>query len=71
MTVGSHERRDCLAASRAVACHFACDFAARSPFQTATERDGRPRHDAVDADLGQHLDGELAAVALRAAPGRR
>ena len=38
MTVGSHERRDCLAASRAVACHFACDFAARSPFQTATER---------------------------------
>ena len=39
VTVGSHERRDCLAASRAVACHFACDFAARSPFQTATERE--------------------------------
>ena len=38
-TVGNHERRACLAASRAVADHFACDLVARSPRQTATDRD--------------------------------
>src|SRR6478735_2022595 len=38
-TLGNHERRACLAASRAVARHLASDFAARSPFQTATLRD--------------------------------
>ncbi len=38
MTSGSHDRRDCLPASRAVARHFASDFAARSPRQTPTQR---------------------------------
>ena len=65
--MGSHERRDCLAASRAVACHFAWDFVARSPFQTATERDAAHGTIAVDADLGEDLDGELAAVPLGSA----
>ena len=39
VTSGNHARRDCFAASRAVACHLASDFAARSPRQTATERE--------------------------------
>ena len=38
-TSGSHDRRACLAASRAVARQRASDFAARSPFQTATRRE--------------------------------
>ena len=54
-----------MAASRAVARHFARDLAARSPFQTATERDAAHGTMRADADLGQHLDRELAAVALR------
>ena len=37
-TSGCQARRACLAASRAVACHFAWARAARSPFQTATLR---------------------------------
>ena len=37
-TSGNHDRRACLAASRAVERQRASDFAARSPFQTATER---------------------------------
>ena len=41
------------------------------PRHTATRARRRPRHDDVDADLGEHLDGELAAVALGDAPGRR
>ena len=63
MTVGSHERRDCLAASRAVACHFAWDFVARSPFHTATSATP-PTARSVDADLGEDLDRELAALPL-------
>ena len=38
VTSGNHARRACFAASRAVACHLASDFAARSPRQTATDR---------------------------------
>ena len=63
-TTGCQARRACLAASRAVLCHFACDFAARSPFQTATLRAAAQGHDPRRTDLGQHLDRELAAVAL-------
>ena len=64
VTSGSQERRDCLPASRAVARHFASDFAARSPRHTPTRARGGPRDDPVDADLGEHLDGELGPVAL-------
>ena len=38
-TVGNHTRRACLAASRAVVRHLSADFAARSPFHTATQRE--------------------------------
>ena len=38
-TVGNHVRRACLAASRAVDRHLSADFAARSPFHTATQRE--------------------------------
>ena len=38
-TVGNHERRDCLAASRAAERHLASDFSTRSPFQRAIERE--------------------------------
>ena len=40
------------------------DFAARSPFQTATLRAAAHGTIGCDADLGEHLDRELAAVAL-------
>ena len=63
-TSGNHARRACLAASRAVERQRARDFAARSPFQTATLRAAAHGTIRGDADLGQHLDGELAAVAL-------
>ena len=38
-TSGNHDRRACLAASRAVERQRDSDFTARSPFQTATLRD--------------------------------
>ena len=64
-TSGCQVRRDCLAASRAVERQRASPLAIRSPFHTATERVGRPRHDPGHADLGEQLDGQLAPVALR------
>ena len=63
-TSGNHARRDCFAASRAVARHRASDLSARSPRQTATDRAAAHGTTVGDADLGEHLDGELAAVAL-------
>ena len=64
VTVGSHERRDCLAglAGGGLPLRVGLRRALALPDR---HRAGRgPRHDAVDADLGEHLDGELAAVAL-------
>ena len=43
----------------------ACDLAARSPRQTATHLSAAHGNDDVGPDLGQQLDRELAAVALR------
>ena len=63
-TSGNQARRACLAASRAVPRHRASDLAARSPRHTATDRAAAHGTIVGDADLGEHLDGELAAVAL-------
>ena len=58
------DRRACLAASRAVACHVGQGLRGALALP---DRDGArrgPRHDPADADLGEHLDRELAPVAL-------
>ena len=62
---GSQARRDCLAASRAVARHLARARSPRSPCHRVMERSADHGKHGVDADLGHQLDRELAPVALR------
>lgn len=63
-TSGTHSRRDCLAASRAVSRQRSSDFAARSPCQRTMERDACHASTRRAADLGGQLHGRLAAVSL-------
>ena len=64
VTSGSQARRDCLAASRAVARHLARALLAPLGLPLRDRALGRPRDHGVDADLGHQLDRELAPVAL-------
>ena len=64
VTSGSHERRDCLAASRAVAGPPGVRLRGALALPHRDRARCGPRHDPVDADLGEHLDGQLAALAL-------
>ena len=59
---GTRSRRDCLAASRRWNANAA---ATRAPIPPADDRTGGlPGNDLVDAELGQHLDGQLGPIAL-------
>ena len=64
-TVGIRARRLCLAASRAVRRHFVQRLAPRAAPPLGHRPGRRPRDDLVHAQLGHHLDRQLAALALR------
>ena len=63
-TSGTRSRRDCLAASRTVRTPALQGLLGPIPRPADDGSGGLPGHDLVDAQLGQHLDGQLGPVAL-------
>ena len=63
-TSGTHGRMACLLASRTIAAQRSRPLSTFAPSQRDDAALGRPRDDAVDAELGRRLHRELVAVAL-------